>query len=133
MNADHGTRARYAQGCHCTDCRAANTAYQRARRRQQPRRRLLRAETARRELTRRLDNGDTVRGLARRLGLNRTTVVAIVSGQRTTLQRSTIETILAGQPKTPRTRKARDTYRVYPRRDLGTFTRAELLALRAAS
>lgn len=28
---EHGTRARYTSGCHCTICKAANTAYQRTR------------------------------------------------------------------------------------------------------
>lgn len=27
---DHGTTARYRQGCRCSDCRRANTAYKRA-------------------------------------------------------------------------------------------------------
>lgn len=30
MTPDHGTRARYSRGCRCNDCRAANTAYDRA-------------------------------------------------------------------------------------------------------
>jgi hypothetical protein len=28
MAANHGTRRRYTEGCHCNDCTAANTAYQ---------------------------------------------------------------------------------------------------------
>lgn len=28
---EHGTRARYCRGCHCTECRSANAAYDRER------------------------------------------------------------------------------------------------------
>lgn len=30
MTPDHGTRRRYTRGCRCTECRAANAAYDRA-------------------------------------------------------------------------------------------------------
>jgi hypothetical protein len=34
MTPPHGTRSRYTAGCHCQPCRDANTAYQRAHRRE---------------------------------------------------------------------------------------------------
>lgn len=129
MTVSPKSRSCYTTGCGHAACRDANTAYQRDRRRRSGPS-MVDATAARNVILRRLAKGEGTRTIAADLGMNRTTVVAIARGLRPTIQRHTAQRILSG---TRVRRNPSATFGQYPRYDLGTFTRAQLLAMRSAS
>ena len=94
----HGTRARYAKGCRCDDCRAANNAYERMRGK------MIRAGTwvglvdakrVRAHLLKLAAAGVGLRAVADVARANRSQLQAIKNGRKKRLLRSTADRILA--------------------------------------
>ena len=72
------SRGRYTQGCRCDACRAANSAYERARNRYGWASSFVDAEPVRRRVEKLLDAGYTERELCRVAGVARTTMSGLM-------------------------------------------------------
>jgi hypothetical protein len=94
----HGTRLRYIAGCHCDDCREANTAYERMRgklRREGKGDFLVDAHRVRTHLNRLSAAGIGYKAVADIAGVSKTSLMNIRSGSKTRLRTSTAQRVLA--------------------------------------
>lgn len=113
----HGTRSKYAAGCRCQPCTAANRTYARQLARHhrrvnygiEPRTvTLIDATETRQHLTWLLQQGIGTRSLADHLGLSRSAIHRILNGSRTHIRPGTADQILAmGRHRIPTAQPAR--------------------------
>lgn len=92
--SNHGTRARYQQGCRCFGCRVANAAYQVAYR-GHPRDPWIDAGPVRGYLLLLATQGMGTRTVAKASGVSRSVLQAITHGTRTCIRRSQAVCVLA--------------------------------------
>lgn len=102
--AQHGTRSKYAAGCHCPPCTEANRVYARQLRRHHNRvryglearqRPFTDATETRQHLTWLTQQGIGTRAIANHLGISRSAILRILNGTRTRIRTSTADRILA--------------------------------------
>lgn len=94
----HGTRSRYASGCRCDECRAANTLYVRKRKRRVIRgdvNPLVEAAPVKEHLESLRKAGIGSRTVAEYSKIARTAIREILSGEKTTVRKKTADALLA--------------------------------------
>lgn len=101
-NRPHGTRLRYASGCHCAPCRASNAHYERERKMARLRGEwngIVDAAPAREHILKLAKAGVGFRSVADAASVARTVVAEIKSGQKHRVRAETARRILAVTPE----------------------------------
>lgn len=99
----HGTRASYGRGCRCVECTSANRVYQREYMR--GRSRMVSADGARLDVIEVHGAGESLSGIASRVGYSTAFVSRLAAGRVKRIHRETAEDFAALRSVTP-TRKA---------------------------